>query len=60
MPNSVRVDNYHGFPHIHFSLKGKHQPIKKEITIDEAFKIITDPITNNIKINKEKLKEELL
>ncbi|WP_281192496.1 hypothetical protein [Methanobrevibacter filiformis] len=27
MPDNVRVDNFHGFPHIHFSLKGKHNKI---------------------------------
>jgi hypothetical protein len=58
MPIKIRIDNYHNFPHMHFSLKGKHIPIKID-KLDDAVEIVMSHIINNVNINKEKLKEEL-
>ena len=58
MPSKIRTDNFHGFPHIHYSLKGKHQPIKVN-KLNKAFEIVTNHILNNETVNKEKLKGEL-
>jgi hypothetical protein len=57
-PINIRVDTFHGFPHIHFSLKGKHHPIKIN-KLDKALNIIINHILDNDEINKKKLREEL-
>jgi hypothetical protein len=59
MPAKIRIDNYHGFPHIHYSLKGTHNPIEVN-DLNKAFEIVTKYILNNETINKEKLRGELL
>ena len=59
MPIKIRIDNFHGFSHIHYSLKGKHVNINVNDK-DEAFKIVVNHILNNIEIDKLKLTEELL
>ncbi|MCL2116215.1 MAG: hypothetical protein FWH29_08340 [Methanobrevibacter sp.] len=58
-PINIRIDNFHGFPHIHYSLKGKHHPIQIN-NLNEAYKIVVKHIENNKKIDKKKLTEELL
>ena len=35
-PINIRIDTYHGFPHIHYSLKGNHHLIKIN-DLDEAY-----------------------
>ncbi|MGL6298850.1 MAG: hypothetical protein ACRC1M_06775 [Methanobacteriaceae archaeon] len=58
MPIGIRIDNFHGFPHIHFSQNG----IKHEINtndFNEAYEIVFKHILTNNKINKGKLREEL-
>ncbi|MGL6298512.1 MAG: hypothetical protein ACRC1M_05025 [Methanobacteriaceae archaeon] len=59
MPINFRIDNFHGFPHIHFSLKGEHNPIRVN-NFNEALIIVINHISNNDEINKKKLMEELL
>jgi hypothetical protein len=58
MPNKIRIDNFHGFPHIHYSLKGKHQPIKTG-TLTEALKIVLNYLSENDELVVEDLKNEL-
>ena len=58
-PINIRIDNFHGFPHIHYSLKGKHHSIGIN-DLDKAYKIVIHHIENNKKIYKDKLTEELL
>lgn len=58
MPINIRIDNFHNFPHIHYSLKGKHIPIKINDMI-MVIEIVKKHILENGKIQKEKLKEEL-
>ncbi|KZX16340.1 hypothetical protein MBCUT_08920 [Methanobrevibacter cuticularis] len=59
MPDEVRVDNYHGFLHIHLSLNGDKIPIKNN-NRDEVFIIIRNHIIKNKDIIKKELLEELL
>ncbi|KZX12254.1 hypothetical protein [Methanobrevibacter curvatus] len=59
MPTNIRIDTFHGYPHIHFSQKGKKHEIKIE-NFDTALKIIDNHIYKNITINKKRLLEELL
>jgi len=59
LPAGIRIDTFHGFPHIHFSPNGK----KHEIMVNEfevALEIVDQHIFSNIIIDKEKLLEELL
>jgi len=59
MPDEIRVDNYHGFPHIHLSLEGDKIPIKYNDR-DEVFIIIRNHLLKNKDIIKKELLEELL
>ena len=59
IPINIRIDNFHGFPHIHYSLKGKHHLIGIN-DLKRAYEIVVGHIENNEKIYKEKLTEELL
>jgi len=58
VPINVRIDNFHNFPHIHYSLKGEHIPIKVN-DMNIVVEIVKKHILKNGKIYKEKLKEEL-
>jgi hypothetical protein len=58
MPNKIRIDNFHGFPHIHYSLKGEKQPIKTG-TLTETLKIVLKYLSENDEIILEDLKNEL-
>lgn len=58
MPNNIRIDNFHGFPHMHYTLKGKHQPIKTK-TLSESLNIVLNYLSQNDEINIEDLKKEL-
>lgn len=59
MPDNIRIDNYHGFTHIHFSLNGKHEKIKYD-DFDEIYRIIKMHILLNKGINKKLLRKELI
>ncbi|MDR2623170.1 MAG: hypothetical protein LBC39_01165 [Methanobrevibacter sp.] len=59
MPIEIRVDNAHGFVHIHFSHRGIHHKINKT-DFDEIYEIIVRHIEINKIIDKKKLWEELL
>jgi len=57
LPEGVRIDNFHGFMHIHLELGGKKHP-----TIDDKVKIrelVKKHIEKNNKIIKKELREEL-
>jgi len=58
MPINLRIDNFHNFPHIHYSLKGEHVPIKVN-DMNIVIEIVKKDILENGKIYKEKLKGEL-
>ena|GEM_PF-1481015 len=58
-PIGIRIDDFHGYPHIHFSLKGKKHKINVE-KFEEAIYIVFLHISKNKKINLKKLFEELL
>ena len=59
IPIGIRIDNFHGFPHIHFTLKGEKHKINVE-EFEKALYIVFLHISKNKKINPEKLFEELL
>ena len=40
-PNNIRIDNFHGLPHIHYTLKDKHTLIKTE-SLTESLIIVLD------------------
>jgi len=54
-PPHTRIDNFHGYTHIHFSPKGKRHNIKLE-NFDEIYEIIR----KHLKKNKKLIKKELL
>ena len=56
-PDGIRIDNYHGYMHIHLELDGK-----KHSTTDNKEmipKIVKNHIEKNNKIIKKELREEL-
>jgi len=59
MPDNVRIDNHHGFVHIHFTLKGKKNEIKEK-DMDTLIDIIVMNITKNKELNLKELKEDIL
>ncbi|MGL4669841.1 MAG: hypothetical protein ACRCVG_04515 [Methanobacteriaceae archaeon] len=59
MPIGIRIDNFHGFPHIHFSQNGKKHNINTN-NFNKVYKVVFTHILTNTKISKEKLREELL
>jgi hypothetical protein len=58
MPDNIRIDNFHGFSHIHLEFKGKHEPIKYD-SFETVLNIIIDHIEINKGLNKKKLRLEL-
>lgn len=59
MPDNIRLDNFHGFPHIHMEGVENHLPITYNDfkTVDN---LIMDHIDRNTGINKKELLMELL
>jgi hypothetical protein len=55
IPPNLRIDNFHGFPHIHFTPKGEKHSIE-----ENDFDSIYNIIRNHLKQNKEIIKEELI
>jgi hypothetical protein len=59
MPNNIRIDNHHGFEHLHFSLKGKKHEITEK-NMDTLINIIITNVEKNKELNLNELKEDLL
>jgi nitroimidazol reductase NimA-like FMN-containing flavoprotein (pyridoxamine 5'-phosphate oxidase superfamily) len=57
--DNICIDNHHGYPHIHYSLKGEKYEIKEE-NPNILFEIIIENVKKNMKLNLKELKEELL
>jgi len=55
----IRIDDYNRPPHIHCS-RYDHLDINPKITMNQTIAILKEHIIENIKINEEKLYEELL
>jgi hypothetical protein len=59
LPIGIRIDSFHGYPHIHFTLQGtKHKINVKKF--DKAYYIVFKHIISNKTINPKILFEELL
>ncbi|WP_066971137.1 hypothetical protein [Methanobrevibacter filiformis] len=54
MPDNFRIDNFHGFPHVHFSAHGKHHEIK-----NTDFETIYSTVQIHLNTNESLKKEEL-
>jgi hypothetical protein len=59
MPDNVRIDNFHGFSHMHMEIQGKHEPIKYD-SFETVINVVIDHIGRNKGLNKKKLRLELL
>jgi len=58
LPDGIRLDNFHGFSHIHLTLDGDHHHIKYD-NADEIIVFLLNHIDKNKGIDIEKLKKEL-
>jgi len=59
LPIGIKIDNFHGFPHFHFSLEDKEHHKIQINKLEKAYTIVFTHIIKNKKINSEKLFEEL-
>jgi len=59
MPESIRIDNNHGYCHIHLKYKKNYQTIKDN-SFDGIYQLIIGHIEENNGINLDDLKKELL
>lgn len=59
MPDNVRIDNFHGFTHLHLEGKGCHEPIKHD-PFDTVLNIVVDHIERNRGLHKKELRLELI
>ncbi len=59
MPDSIRIDNNHGYCHIHIEYKKNHQNIKDN-SLEAIYAMIMDHIEINKGINLDELKKELI
>lgn len=59
MPESIRIDNNHGYCHIHIEYKKNYQKIKDN-SLDAIYAIIMDHININNGINLDELEKELI
>jgi hypothetical protein len=58
IPPHARIDNFHGYPHIHFSPKGtKHKITEKNF--NEIYQIVRTHLKTNKKLIKKLILEEL-
>ncbi|MCL2687781.1 MAG: hypothetical protein FWE58_04530 [Methanobrevibacter sp.] len=55
IPPHARIDNFHGYSHIHFTPTGKKHKI-----IEMDFDMLYEIIRTHLKKNKKLIKEELL
>jgi hypothetical protein len=60
MPSGIKIDNFHGFSHFHFSQEDKKHHKITINTKEEAYYIVFNHIIKNEKLNPKKLFEELL
>lgn len=58
MPDNIRIDNFHGFPHIHIKKKAGHEKIGIDDP-DMVYQIVMDHLEREKGLNIKKLKEEL-
>ncbi|MCK9152288.1 hypothetical protein [Methanobacterium alcaliphilum] len=58
MPDNIRIDNNHGYCHIHLKNKKNHHPLKND-SFESIYQIISDHIQENNQIDMDKLKKEL-
>lgn len=58
IPPNIRIDNFHGYAHIHFSPKGKKHRIKEE-NFDKIYQIVRIHLKKNKKLIKKELLGEL-
>ncbi len=58
MPESIRIDNNHGYCHIHLKYKKNYQKIKDD-SFDGIYQLIIGHIEENNGINLDNLKKEL-
>jgi len=59
IPDKIRVDNFHGFPHIHLTFDGEKIAIKYD-DMNEIVMIIRNHLQKNKNLIKKELLEELL
>lgn len=59
MPDSIRIDNNHGYCHIHLKYKKNYQTIKDD-SFGGIYQLIIGHIEENNGINLDDLKKELL
>ncbi|MDR0900500.1 MAG: hypothetical protein LBM26_02465 [Methanobrevibacter sp.] len=59
MPDDIRLDNFHGFPHIHFKANGIHIPVLYD-DANIVFFIIQHHLRKYQKINKLILIKKLI
>jgi len=59
MPESIRIDNNHGYCHIHMNYKKNYQKIKDD-SFNGIYQLIIGHIEKNNGINLDNLKKELL
>jgi hypothetical protein len=59
MPDSIRIDNNHGYCHIHIEYKKNYQRIKDN-SLEAIYSLIINHIEINNGINLDELKKELI
>jgi hypothetical protein len=59
MPDNIRIDNFHGFPHVHLEGKGGHEEIKTN-DFKTVHQIVIKHLERNKGVNKKELKRELV
>lgn len=58
MPDNIRIDSFHGFAHMHIHRKHPHLTIDVQ-DAETVYKIVTNHLERNGKVETEKLVEEL-
>lgn len=58
MPESIRIDDNHGYCHIHIGKKKNYHPIKDD-TFEAIYLVLVEHIARNKGINRPELRKEL-
>jgi len=58
IPPYARIDNFHGYTHIHFTPKGEKFKVKEK-NFEEIYKVVRLHLKRNKKLIENKLLEEL-
>ncbi len=58
MPESIRIDNFHGYCHIHIHEKKNYHTIKDE-SFDNIYHLVVEHLERNNGINVLELEKEL-